>query len=135
MARAAQATIDLLNDYFAAMETKDVARLGDFYADDITLKFANAPLVTGREAMLARMVDLLGRVRSLAHVPVNVWEEDGGVLLPEVDSIWTLLDGTVTTIRACSVFTLADGRFVDQRIYVDNAPVEPALGYEAASAG
>jgi ketosteroid isomerase-like protein len=34
----------------------------------------------------------------------------------------------VITIRACSVFTLAGGKFVDQRIYVDSAPVNEALG-------
>jgi hypothetical protein len=35
----------------------------------------------------------------------------------------------VITIRACSVFTFAGGKFVDQqRIYVDNAPVNEALG-------
>jgi hypothetical protein len=34
----------------------------------------------------------------------------------------------VVEIKACSIFTLADGKFVDQRIYVDNAPVDPFLG-------
>ena len=29
---------------------------------------------------------------------------------------------------ACSVFTLAADMFVDQRIYVDNAPVSVAVG-------
>ena len=53
MPRADQATIDLLTDYFDAMEAKDFDRLGSYYADDITLTFANAPTITGRDAMLA----------------------------------------------------------------------------------
>jgi hypothetical protein len=78
--RASHATIDLLNDDFAAMEAKDPERLGAYYADNITLRFANAPVVTGREGVLAQMVDLLARVRSLAHNLTNVWEEDGGMV-------------------------------------------------------
>ena len=88
MPQADQATTDLLTDYFRAMEVKDFDRLGAYYADDITLKFANAPTITGRGTMLARMVDLLGKVKSLAHPLINVWQEEGGVVIFEVASIW-----------------------------------------------
>ena len=67
MPQADQATIDPLNDYFAAMEAKDFDRLRAYYADNITQTFANAPTITGRDTLLARMVDLLGKVKSLAH--------------------------------------------------------------------
>ena len=127
MTRASRATINLLTTYFAAMEAKDSERLGSYYAEDMTLTFANSPMITGREKVLARMVDLLDRVRSLAHKLVNVWEEDGGVVIFEVVSIWILNDGSVISINACSVFTLVDSKFVDQRIYVDNAPLDKAL--------
>ncbi len=73
------------------------------------------------------MVDLLGRVRSLAHELINVWEEDGNVVVLEVLSVWTLHDGSVLKVTACSIFTVVDGTFTDQRIYVDNAPVDRAL--------
>ena len=63
------------------MEAKDFDRLGDYYADDITLTFANAPTVTGRDAVLAQHDgDLLGKVESLAHPLINVWQEDDGVV-------------------------------------------------------
>ena len=127
MARADQATIDLLTDYFAAMEAKDPEWLGSYYADNITLTFANAPPITGRAAMLERMMALLGKVKSLAHSLINIWQEDGGVVILEVTSIWHLHNDTVIAINACSIFTLADGKFTDQRIYVDNTPVDPYL--------
>jgi ketosteroid isomerase-like protein len=125
--RADQATTDLLTDYFDAMEAKDLTRLGAYYSDTVTLTFANAPTITGRDAMLVRMETLLGKVRSLAHSLVNIWQEDGGVIIVEVTSVWHLHDDTVIEIDACSIFTVIDGRFVDQRIYVDNAPVANAL--------
>ncbi|TDO51510.1 ketosteroid isomerase-like protein [Kribbella sp. VKM Ac-2527] len=127
MPRADQATIDLLTDYFDAMEAKDFDRLGSFYADDVSLTFANAPTINGRDAMLDRMTTLLGKVTSLAHPLINVWQEDDGVVIFEVTSIWRFHDDTVIKINACSIFTLVDGKFTDQRIYVDNAPVDPFL--------
>ena len=43
MPRADQATIDLLTDYFNAMEVKDLDRLGAYYADDITQDLRQRP--------------------------------------------------------------------------------------------
>ena len=127
MPRADQATIDQLIDYFNAMEVKDFDRLGAYYADDITQTFANGPTITGRDTMLARMVDLLGKVKSLAHPLINVWQEAGGVIIFEVTSVWTFHDDTVIKINACSIFTIVDGKFTDQRIYVDNSPIDSFL--------
>jgi ketosteroid isomerase-like protein len=59
------------------MEAKDFDRLGSYYADDISLTFANAPTITGRDAVLAQMTTLLGQVTSLAHPLLSVWQEDG----------------------------------------------------------
>ena len=127
MTRADQATVDLLNDYFAAMEAKDFDRLGSYYADNITQTFANAPTITGRDTLLAQMGDLLGKVKSLTHPLINVWQEDDGVVVFEVTSIWRLHDNTKLSINACSIFTIVDGKFTDQRIYVDNTPINPYL--------
>jgi ketosteroid isomerase-like protein len=62
-----------LTDYFDAMEVKDFDRLGSYYADDITQTFADAPTITGRDTVLAGMVDLPSKVKSLAHPLINVW--------------------------------------------------------------
>ena len=66
MPRADQATIDFLTDYFDAMETKDHERLGSYYADNITLTFANAPTITGRGAMLEQPARWAPHGRALA---------------------------------------------------------------------
>jgi len=127
MPDADDATIAFLTDYFATIEAKDFDRLGTFYADDMTLTFGNAPTVTGRRTALAQMTALLGKVESLAHPLVNVWREDDGVVVLEVASVWRFPDGAETTINACSIFTIRAGHFTDQRIYVDNGPIEPYL--------
>jgi ketosteroid isomerase-like protein len=127
MPRADQATIELLTDYFDAMEAKNFDRLASYYTDDVSLTLANAPTITGRDAMLNQMTTLLGKVKSLAHPLINVWQEDGRVVIFEVTSIWRFHDDREVKINACSIFTLVDGKFTDQRIYVDNAPIDPFL--------
>lgn len=127
MPSATQHTIDLLTDYFAAMEAKDSDCFAAYYADDITLTFAGAPVVSGRDAVRQQMIDTLSKVESLAHPLINVWQEDNGFVIFEVDSVWNLRDGTTTTITACSIFTLHDDKITDQRIYVDNGPISHQL--------
>ena len=125
--RASQVTIDLLTKYYDAMEANDPERYTAYYADDMTLTFASSPTVAGRESALAAFSDVLNKVRSLHHDLVNVWEEDGGMVIFESVGTWNLHDGTAISINACSVFTLVGGKFTDQRIYVDYAPVFAAL--------
>jgi hypothetical protein len=64
-----------------------------------------------------------------------VWEEEGGVVFFESIGRWTLHSGAVIKIKAASKITIADGKFVDQRIYVDNAPVFEALEQEKGLVG
>jgi ketosteroid isomerase-like protein len=125
--RASKATIDFLEAYYDAMGSGDPERYGAFYADDMSLTFANSPTVYGRPAVLAAFAAVLNRVRSLHHDLVNVWEEEGGTVIFESVGTWNLRGGETIAIRACSVFTLVEGHFTDQRIYVDNAPVLEAL--------
>ncbi|OZF07832.1 hypothetical protein CH300_05300 [Rhodococcus sp. 15-1154-1] len=127
MSRASQSTIDLLTEYFAAMEAKDFDLVASYYADDICLTFANSPKRVGKDAVIAEMAMIATKVESLSHPLINVWQEKEGVVVFEVDSVWKFPDGVTTTIRACSVFTIDDSLFTDQRIYVDNSPIDHRL--------
>ena len=128
MPRADQATIDLLTDYFQAMEVKDFDRLGAYYADEHHPDLRQRPH-DHRPRHHARPHESTcsARSKSLAHPLINVWQEDDGVVIFEVTSIWRFHDDTEVKINACSIFTIVDGKFTDQRIYVDNAPVDRFL--------
>jgi len=125
--RARTETVRLLTEYFAAMEANSPREFGSYYAENMTLTFGNSPEITGRDNIMSALSDMLDRVVSLGHDLVNVWEEEGGVVLFEDIGRWTLRGGAVVEIKAASKITIVDGRFVDQRIYVDNAPLFEAL--------
>lgn len=128
--RASTETSRMLTEYYAAMEAKDQRVFGSYYAEDMTLTFGNSPEVKGRDNIISTFNDALDKVVSLGHDLVNAWEEDGGVVFFESIGRWTLNNGVVIEIKAASKITVVDGKFVDQRIYVDNAPLFEALERE-----
>ncbi|WP_329353157.1 nuclear transport factor 2 family protein [Streptomyces sp. NBC_01261] len=128
--RASTETVRLLTEYYAAMEANSPREFGSYYAEDMTLTFGNSPEIKGRENIIAAFTAKLDEVVSLGHGLVHAWEEEGGVVFFESIGRWTLRSGAVIEIKAASKITIVDGKFVDQRIYVDNAPVFEALERE-----
>lgn len=128
--RASTETVRLLTEYYAAMEANNPREFGAYYSEDMTLTFGNSPEIKGRENIVAAFSAKLDEVVSLGHDLVNVWEEENGVVFFESVGRWTLHGGAVIEIKAASKITIVDGRFIDQRIYVDNAPVLEALERE-----
>ena len=54
MPRADQATIDLLTDYFQAMEVKDFDRLGGYYAQLYRMQYASSEQLAVNNEQLSR---------------------------------------------------------------------------------
>ena len=127
--RASAETVRLLTEYYAAMEANRPQEFGAYYAENMTLKFGSSPEIKGRDNVISAFGDMLDKVESLGHDLVNTWEE-GEVVFFESVGRWTLRSGAVIEINAASKITIVDGKFVDQRIYVDNAPVFEALKRE-----
>jgi ketosteroid isomerase-like protein len=130
LVRASESTIELLTTYYAAIEAKDTARYSGYYAADMTTTFANSPRIESAEAFVTTLSGLLEQIESLHHDVIAAWEEDDGVVIFESVSTWSLLDGTSLSIPACSVCRMVDGKFTDQRIYVDNTPLFAALSQD-----
>ena len=49
------------------------------------------------------------------------------MIICEFAKVWHFAHDNSVTVNACSIFTLVDGKFTDQRIYVDNSPVDGYL--------
>lgn len=128
--RASKSTIEFLTEYYAAMEAKDTERCRSYYTNDMTVTFANAPKLEGQDAFITTLSGLLDQIESIHHDVIAAWEEDDDVLIFESLGTWTLQDGSSLSIPACSVCRMVDGKFADQRIYVDNAPLFAALQHD-----
>jgi hypothetical protein len=88
-----------------------------YYAEDITLTFANNPTVTGRASALAAISVMPNR--SGRCTPTwSTYERRRRRHLRVRRYLALFYGGSEVSIKACSVFTVLDGKFIDQRIYV-----------------
>jgi hypothetical protein len=99
-----------------------------FMADDIRFTFGNQEPITGRDTAAAALGSVLAQCEKIEHSVVTWFEsakDDGGTdTLAEVRVTYHLKGGRVVSIPAC-LFTsvTSDGRFTEQRLYADMAPV------------
>jgi ketosteroid isomerase-like protein len=107
-----------VREHYALVDAADLAGYIEDFAPEVRLRFANNPVVVGREA--AREALAGGHAHhDMAHTVVGFFEAGPTVTLEfEVD--YTFRDGREETVPSCAVIHRdADGRFDDVRIYLD----------------
>lgn len=120
---ASEATREWLGRYYAAVDAKDVEEALEFFAPDARLRLGGGEPVHGREAIGRMLGAGLAAVDSTHHELKGIWEEEGGLVLFEVDVLYRLRDGRRLTIPGAAVCTVSQGRFTEQRLYADLSPI------------
>ncbi len=104
-------------------ELLDENRVGDairgFIADDCTVRFGNHE-PTGFLEEARRMSKL---IEGVAHRLLTVLEGDDGTLAVELEVTYTKHDGSTITLPGSLFARVADGRFIEQRAYIDHGPL------------
>jgi ketosteroid isomerase-like protein len=122
-------------EFYAAMDAKDIEAVGRMCTADTRVQFANHEPVAGREAVRDVMLQFWGTIERMQHRFTNVFEAGDQALL-EADVTYTRLDGSSVVIKAGTVIRRRDGLVADQHIYVDLTPLfQPAPGEEGAVVG
>jgi ketosteroid isomerase-like protein len=123
------ATAELLRRYYDRIDGRPFDRpqewvddLREFFAEDATIRAANQPPAKWRDlftadAGLARVVD------SATHEIVTVVEDGEGRVAAELAVTYALKGGGTVTLPGSLFAVLRDGRFAEQHMYVDFAPV------------
>jgi ketosteroid isomerase-like protein len=117
---AAPETVAWLTRYY---ELLDQNRVGDairgFIADDCTFRFGNGE-PTGFLDEARRMSKL---VKGFAHRLLTVLEGEDGTIACELEVTYVKQDGSSITLPAALFARVEDGRFVEQRAYIDHGPL------------
>ena len=113
-------TVAWLQRYYALLDGGRVREaLREFIARDCTIRFANrAPVDFVTEAR--RMASVVKGVR---HEILTVVEGNDGILACELNVTYFKHDGSEVTLPGALFARIEDGRFVEQRAYVDPAPL------------
>jgi uncharacterized protein (TIGR02118 family) len=118
--------------YFATADRMDPRAITDHYAADARFVFANAPPVTGRDAIRAALASFFATVDTMRHELTGVWVgrwERGPVVSVEAVVHYRGLGGKVVPGLPCtSTIRLIDegDRWLvqDYRIFMDLAPLD-----------
>jgi SnoaL-like protein len=113
-------TIAWLERYYALVDGGQIRELmSEYLAEGCTFRFGNGEPV-GFLDEARRMAAL---VKGLRHEIVSVLEGDDGALACELNVTYIKHDGTAITLPGSLFARVADGRFVEQRAYVDQGPL------------
>ena len=107
-----------VREHYRLVDAAEVDRYVEDFAPGVRLRFANNPVVVGREA--ARAALARGHAHhDMAHTIVGCFESGATVTL-EFEVAYTFRDGSQATVPSCAVIHRdADGRFDDVRIYLE----------------
>lgn len=109
-------------EFFAALDAKDITVLDRLCTPDTRVQFANHEPVEGRDAVRQVMLHFWSTIGGMSHEFTNAFEVGDQTLL-ESDVTYTRLDGSSVVIKAGTVVRRRDGLVADQHIYVDLAPL------------
>ena len=113
-------TVAWLTRYYDLL---DQNRVGDairgFIADDCTFRFGSREPATFLDE--ARRMSKL--VKGVAHRLVTVLESEDGTLAVELEVTYIRHDGSSITLPGSLFARVQDGRFIEQRAYIDHGPL------------
>lgn len=110
---------------FADIDSMDAGLFVSHLTDHARLRFANAPIVEGRDAIEEAIAGFFTTIGGLRHRVVEEWHADGATIV-EAEVTYTRLDGDDVTLPAAIILRRdqADGeKVVDYRIFVDQGPL------------
>ncbi len=113
-------TVAWLRRYYELIDSGRIREAIDqFLADGCTVRFAHRE-PTGFIEEARRLSKLVSGTR---HQILTVVEGDDGTLACELEVTYTRRDGASVTLPGSLFARVEDGRFVEQRAYVDHGPL------------
>jgi hypothetical protein len=107
-------------DFFRIADSLNMDQFLALHAEDVSVTVGNYPTVTGKSGLAAAIGAVWSRVKAMSHSISGAWSlHDGTVGLVESECMYTRLDGTMYTIKPCTVLRRRGGLISDLRIGAD----------------
>jgi len=91
-------------------------------ADDIRLRFANAPVARGKEAVREALTQLMSTITGMRHKVINEWRV-GDRVIHQLEVTYTRLDGSQVTIPGATIYRLSGDLISEYQTYIDLDPL------------
>jgi hypothetical protein len=113
-------TVAWLTRYYELLDQNRVGEaIRGFIAEDFTIRFGNAEPTSFVEQ--ARRMSKL--ITGVGHRLLTVLEGEDGSLACELEVTYTKHDGSSITVPGSLFARVEHGRFVEQRVYIDQGPL------------
>jgi hypothetical protein len=107
-------------DFFRVADSLDMNRFLALHSEDVSVTVANYPTVTGKSGLANAIGAVWMRIKAMSHSISGAWSlHDGTVGIAESQCMYTRLDGSIYTVKPCTVLRRRDGLIHDLRIGVD----------------
>lgn len=110
-------------DALLAVDAKDAAAFAAHFTPDGAFRYANAPVVTGREAIRDSVAQFFTAIKSLNHDILNVWTA-GDMVFLQGEVRYVRHDGShAGPFPFMNVYRMKDRQIAEYLIYVDISPL------------
>lgn len=112
--------VDIIKAVFAAVDSRDPGALIEFLTPDARFRFANQPVIEGREAVQEMLVGFYDYVKGLRHEIIGI-HPSGDVWAVETVPHYVDAYGRSFNFPACNLFTVRGDKISEYKIFVDNS--------------
>ncbi len=112
-----------VREVFQAVDAKDAARFVSYLTPDAVFRYANNPLVTGREGIQEAVAQFFQAVKSLRHVVSDTWAVNETVFCKGEVSYVRHDGSNAGPFPFFNLFKLRADRIAEYLIYVDISPL------------
>jgi ketosteroid isomerase-like protein len=114
-------TIEWLERYYGLLDSGHVREaVAEFLDPACTFRIANDDPVGFMDAARA----LAPLIKTTHHRVITALEGDDGTIACELEIAYTRRDGSVVTLPGSLFARVQDGRFTEQRAYIDQGPLQ-----------
>jgi ketosteroid isomerase-like protein len=106
-----------------AVDSKDAASLGRYFADGIVFRFGNSDPVGGKAAVLDTCVEFLAGIAGISHDIQHLWQVAPDWVVAVMTVHYTRHDGGTLSLPCANTFRFSDGKVAQYRIFMDINPV------------
>jgi SnoaL-like domain len=115
--------MDWVRDFFRDVDAFQVELLDKWFADDISLRFANNPPINDRQTAIQGLGGFFGTIAGLRHAPESI-VGDGDEVTQVAIVTYTRLDKSECPLQVASYLRRnAEGKLDRLWIYIDLAPL------------
>jgi ketosteroid isomerase-like protein len=106
-----------------AVDSKDTATLGSYFADEIVFRLGNSDPVGGKAAVLDTCVEFLAGIAGISHEFQQLWPMAPDWVVAIMTVHYTRHDGGTLSLPCANTFRFSDGKVAQYQIFMDINPV------------